>query len=75
MVIMQPSEAFELERLALNIMFTRFQVNNEVHLNEMTLNVCKRCGQCPELNQDCGLIASMVWHVFAIYFNAISGIN
>ena len=74
-MIMQHSEAIELERLAVNEMFMRFQMNNETHLTEMTTNVCKRCGQCPEPNQNCGLIGSMIWHVFSIYFSAISGVN
>jgi hypothetical protein len=74
-MIMQPQEAIELERLAVNEMFMRFQVKNKAHLTEMTLSVCKRCGQCPETNQNCGLIGSMIWHVFDVYFNAISGVN
>jgi len=72
---MQPQEAIELERLALNKMFLRFQKNNEAHLAGMTTNICKRCGNCEGDSDNCGLIGSMMWHVFAIYFNAISGVN
>ena len=74
-MLMQPQEAIELERLAINKMFLRFQVKNEEHLTEMASNICKRCGNCEGHADNCGLLGSMTWHVFAIYFMAISSGN
>lgn len=74
-MIMLPQEAIELERLAINRMFINFQMRNEAHLTEMTTNICKRCGECEGNTNTCGMIGSMTWHVFAIYFAAITGVN
>lgn len=80
---MQDMEAVELERIALNKVFAEFQIRNEEHITEMVSKICERCAECSSLvepdrterKEHCSLIASMTWHVFAIYFTARSGAN
>ncbi len=72
---MDQHEAADLEKMAINNVFLRFQERNEEQLKDMKKNVCSHCGDCMDENMSCNLTASMVWHVFSIYFRAISGVN
>jgi hypothetical protein len=72
---MESKEAADLEKMALNDIFLRFQERNHEQLKEMKQNVCSHCGDCTDETMACNLTASMTWHVFSIYFRAISGVN
>lgn len=69
-------EAVELEKQLLNKNFRAFQEMHSAQLEEMHRRICSECGECVgSVSSACGLIASMTWHVFSVYFTAKSRTN
>ena len=74
---MEEEQVLELERRAINQRFIEFQEKHKNELIEMTESICVRCGEsCKnDPNKSCHLLTGLIWHVFSMYFSALTGAN